>query len=65
MGAGSRLPELLSPATRSPLLVRGGTLVTAERMMSADVLIAEGKIQAIGTNLLLPESCRVIDAGGL
>ena len=65
MGAEFRPPELLSPPAQAPLLVRGGTLVTAERMISADVLIAEGKIQAIGTNLLLPETCRVIDAGGL
>jgi len=65
MGAEFRPPELLSQPAQSPLLVRGGTLVTAERMISADALIAEGKIQAIGTNLLLPETCRVIDAGGL
>ena len=42
MGAESRPPELLSPPAQSPLLVHGGTLVTAERMISADVLIAEG-----------------------
>lgn len=65
MGAEPRSPDVLSPAAQSPLLVRGGTIVTAERTILADVLIADGKIQAIGTSLLLPETCQVIDAGGL
>jgi len=49
----------------SSLLIRGGTLVTTERMISADLLVADGTIQAIGSNLCAPDGCRTIDAGGL
>lgn len=47
------------------LLVRGGTVVTAEREWRADVLIEGETIQAIGLNLDIPEGAEVIDAEGL
>ena len=46
------------------LLIRGGTVVTAEQTFRADVLTAEGKISAIGENLDAPGDAEVLDAGG-
>ena len=47
------------------LLIRGGMLVTPERLVDADLLLADGKIQAIGTDLSVPPGCATVDAGGL
>lgn len=46
------------------VLIQGGTVVTAERSYGADVLCADGKIQAIGEKLDAPAGARKIDAGG-
>ena len=46
------------------LLIRGGTVVTAEQTFRADVLTVEGKISAIGENLDAPGDAEVLDAGG-
>ncbi|MCK6449240.1 MAG: dihydropyrimidinase [Alphaproteobacteria bacterium] len=46
------------------LLVRGGTVVTAEHSFRADVLCAEGKIKAIGATIDAPAGAQVVDAGG-
>jgi len=47
------------------LLIRGGTVVTAEQMMRADVLTDDaGKIAAVGENLSAPAGAEIIDAGG-
>ncbi len=45
-------------------LIRGGTVVTAEHSFRADVLCADGKIQAVGDRLEAPAGTRVVDAGG-
>jgi dihydropyrimidinase len=45
-------------------LIRGGTVVTAEHSFRADVLCADGKIQAIGDKLDVPAGTQVVDAGG-
>ncbi|GBQ67308.1 dihydropyrimidinase [Ameyamaea chiangmaiensis NBRC 103196] len=48
------------------LLVRGGTVVTAETTGRADVLCgADGRIAAVGLDLEAPVGCAVLDAGGL
>ncbi|MBS1093040.1 dihydropyrimidinase [Gluconobacter wancherniae] len=48
------------------LLIRGGTVVTAETSQSSDVLCDdEGKISAVGHNLEAPSGCTILDAGGL
>ncbi|MBV1834220.1 amidohydrolase family protein [Komagataeibacter pomaceti] len=48
------------------LLVRGGTVVTAEASFRIDVLCGRGgEIAAIGPALDIPHGCRVLDAGGL
>jgi dihydropyrimidinase len=46
------------------ILIRGGTVVTAEEMKRADVLIEGGAIKAVGQKLDAPAKARVIDAGG-
>lgn len=46
------------------LLIRGGTVVTAEAEARADVLCAGGTIQAVGPGLDAPAGAEVIDAGG-
>ncbi len=45
------------------LLIKGGTVVTAEETYRADVYCAEGAIQAIGENLEAPGGAEVVDAG--
>jgi dihydropyrimidinase len=46
------------------VLIRGGTVVTAEGERRADVLCEGGLIAAVGENLDAPTAARVIDAGG-
>ncbi|MDH4108143.1 MAG: dihydropyrimidinase [Gammaproteobacteria bacterium] len=46
------------------LLIRGGTVVNADRSFRADVLCRDGLIAAIGESLDAPADTRVIDAGG-
>ncbi|TNE38946.1 MAG: dihydropyrimidinase [Alphaproteobacteria bacterium] len=46
------------------LLIRGGTVVTADMEERADVLCDEGKIIAVGADLDAPVGAEVIDAGG-
>lgn len=52
------------PGHVEPLLIRGGTIVDAERSYAADVLCSGGKIESIGAGLAAPPNCRVIDATG-
>lgn len=46
------------------LLIRGGTVVTAEEMKRADVYCADGVIKAVGEKLDVPAGAQVVDAGG-
>jgi dihydropyrimidinase len=46
------------------VLIRGGTVVTAEREFRADVFCEDGKIQAVGLDLIVPANVEVVDAGG-
>ena len=46
------------------LVIRGGTVVTAEQSYKADVYCADGVITAIGPNLEVPAGTRTIDAKG-
>ncbi|MCQ8240891.1 dihydropyrimidinase [Rhizosaccharibacter radicis] len=48
-----------------PLLVRGGTIQTAEQSFRADLLCDAGRIAAIGPDLEAPTGAEVVDAGGL
>ncbi len=46
------------------ILIKGGTIVTADITKRADVLCDDGVIKAIGENLEAPLGAEVIDAGG-
>lgn len=48
----------------SELLIRGGTLVTADERRRADLLCRDGLVAAIGTGLDVQPGCEVVDAGG-
>ena len=45
------------------LLIRGGTVVTAEETRRADVLCDGGRIVAVGEGLDAPRGAEIIDAG--
>jgi dihydropyrimidinase len=47
------------------ILIRGGTVVNADREFRADVLCDNGQIIAVGDNLTAPMGCQTIDAAGL
>jgi dihydropyrimidinase len=46
------------------MIIRGGTVVNADRAFRADVMTYGDKIVAVGENLEAPHSARVIDASG-
>ena len=46
------------------VLIRGGTVVTADRSYRADVLAADGRIAAIGEEIEAPGGAEIVDAGG-
>ena len=48
----------------SSVLIRGGTVVNADRQFRADVLCMDGKIHSVGENLEAPAGAQVVDAGG-
>ncbi|RQW21712.1 dihydropyrimidinase [Rhodobacteraceae bacterium CH30] len=52
--------------SNKPLLIRGGTVVNADREFAADVLCVDGKIAAIGARALseAPAGCQTLDASG-
>ncbi|WP_438381216.1 dihydropyrimidinase [Asaia sp. BMEF1] len=48
------------------LMIKGGTIVTAERRFRADILCDDaGRIAEIGPDLAPPTGCALVDAGGL
>jgi dihydropyrimidinase len=46
------------------VLIKGGTVVTAEQSWRADVLCQDGAISAIGKDLDAPRGAQIVDAGG-
>jgi dihydropyrimidinase len=48
----------------SSTLIRGGTVVNADRQFKADVLCVDGKIHSVGDKLDKPAGTKVIDASG-
>ena len=48
----------------STVLIRGGTVVNADRQFRADVLCVDGKISAVGEGLQAPAGAQMVDAGG-
>jgi imidazolonepropionase-like amidohydrolase len=49
-----------------PVLIKGATVLTGtgERLDDSDVLLVNGRIQAVGKNLAAPDGARVIEAAG-
>ena len=47
------------------ILIRGGTVVTADQSFRADVYCEDGVIAAIGPDLDRPTGAEIVDAGGL
>src|SRR5580658_9446083 len=47
------------------VLIRGGTVVTAEQSVRADVLCQDGLIVAVGPDLEPPLGAELVDAGGM
>lgn len=46
------------------ILIKGGTVVTADNEVRADVYCEDGVIKAVGENLDVPAGAEVVDAGG-
>ncbi len=46
------------------ILIRGGTVVNADRQFKADVLCVDGKIHSIGDQLDVPAGTQTVDASG-
>jgi dihydroorotase-like cyclic amidohydrolase len=56
--------KILSKEVIMSVLIRGGTVVTADQTVLADVLCVDGKIQQIAEAIEKPGDCEEIDAGG-
>ncbi len=54
------------PLASSPVLIRGGTVMTAagDEIEGGDVLLVDGRIEAIGVGIDAPEGSTVIEATG-
>jgi imidazolonepropionase-like amidohydrolase len=59
-------PSTYSPASARPVLIRNATLLTAAGPVinGGSILLQDGRIAAIGTNVNAPANAEVIDAAG-
>ncbi|KAK9805635.1 hypothetical protein WJX72_009399 [[Myrmecia] bisecta] len=55
---------VLAAGEPSWLLIKGGTVVNADREFLADVLIKDGLIKIVGPHLEAPKGAKVLDASG-
>jgi len=64
--AAEPFPSTYQVPANAPVLIQGATVLTGsgERLDGADVLISNGRIQAIGKGLTVPPDARVVDAHG-
>ncbi|GER00166.1 hypothetical protein JCM17845_07890 [Iodidimonas gelatinilytica] len=46
------------------ILIKGGTVVTADQTRRADIYTEDGEIKAIGLDIDVPRNAEIIDAGG-
>jgi imidazolonepropionase-like amidohydrolase len=62
----SAYPSTYTPPASQPTVIRHATVLTGTgtRLDNADVLIVEGKIQAVGSNLQAPPQSRTVDGTG-
>ena len=59
-------PSTYAPVPSGPVLIRDATVLTGigTRLDSADVLLANGRIQAVGIDLAAPDGATVVDGTG-
>jgi imidazolonepropionase-like amidohydrolase len=64
--AAEPFPSTYQVPVNAPVLIQGATVLTGtgERLDGTDVLIANGRIQAVGKGLTAPSDARVVDAHG-
>jgi imidazolonepropionase-like amidohydrolase len=64
--ASEPFPSTYQVPANPPLLIQGATVLTGtgERLEETDVLIANGRVQAVGRGLSAPAGARVLDARG-
>jgi imidazolonepropionase-like amidohydrolase len=64
--AAEPFPSTYQVPANAPVFIQGATVLTGtgERLDGADVLISNGRIQAIGKGLTAPPDARVVDAHG-
>src|SRR5580692_6569952 len=64
--AAEPFPSTYQVPVNAPVLIQGATVLTGtgERLEGTDVLISNGRIQAVGKALSAPPEARVIDAKG-
>jgi imidazolonepropionase-like amidohydrolase len=64
--ASEPFPSTYKVPVNAPVLIQGATVLTGtgERLDGADVVIADGKIQAVGKGLAAPAGARIVDAHG-
>lgn len=65
-GSSEPYPSTYRVPEAAPTLIRGATLLTGTgtRLEQADILLRDGKVIAIGTNLAAPADARLIDGRG-
>ncbi len=56
--------DQLSAPVGAPVFIHGGMIVNADTQFNADVLMENGIIVAVGSNLHAPPNAIKIDAGG-
>jgi imidazolonepropionase-like amidohydrolase len=64
--AAEPFPSTYQVPSNPPVLIQGATVLTGtgERLEGADVLIVDGRVQAVGKGLSAPANAKVIDAHG-
>ncbi|MEY2624644.1 MAG: amidohydrolase [Gammaproteobacteria bacterium] len=63
---GSPYPSTYKPAPSTPTLIRGATVLVGngKRLDNADVLIRDGLIAAVGTQIEAPADARIVEGQG-
>ncbi|HET7651861.1 MAG TPA: dihydroorotase [Acidimicrobiales bacterium] len=54
----------MSPRSPEDVVIRGGTVVDRTGHRTGDVLVRDGAVAAVGTNIDVPSGATVLDAGG-
>ncbi len=59
-------PSTYAASAAAPVLIRGATVLTGSgaRLEDTDVLVADGKVAAVGQHLATPEGARIVEGKG-